>query len=36
MDEYWTNIKGYPDYAVSTCGNVENMVTGRILKCGVD
>eukprot|EP01041_Mallomonas_annulata_P003281 gene3281-6495_t len=34
--EYWTNIKDYPDYAVSTFGNVENMKTGRILKAGID
>ena len=36
MEEYWTNIKGYPNYAVSTFGNVENMVTGRILKACID
>eukprot|EP01038_Epipyxis_sp_PR26KG_P019695 gene19695-27881_t len=36
MEEYWTNIKDYPNYAVSTFGNVENMKTGRILKAGID
>jgi hypothetical protein len=36
MDEYWTNIKDYPDYAVSTFGNVENMKTGRILKPAIN
>eukprot|EP01041_Mallomonas_annulata_P041851 gene41851-66010_t len=31
-EEFWTNIKGYRDYAISTYGEVENMITGRILK----
>eukprot|EP01038_Epipyxis_sp_PR26KG_P002481 gene2481-3508_t len=32
MDEYWTTVKGNNNYAVSTFGNVENMLTGRILQ----
>eukprot|EP01038_Epipyxis_sp_PR26KG_P018364 gene18364-25869_t len=37
MDEYWTTVKGNNDYAVSTFGNVENMITGgRILQPQID
>ena len=36
MEEYWTNIKGNNNYCISTFGNVENMVTGRILKACID
>ena len=31
-EEFWTNIKGYRDYAISTYGNVENMMSCKILK----
>ena len=31
-EEFWTNVRGYPDYAISTYGSVENMVTCKILK----
>ena len=34
--EFWTNIKDYPNYAISTYGNVENMNTCKILKYGMD
>ena len=36
MDEYWTTVKGNNNYCVSTFGNVENMLTGRILKTSID
>eukprot|EP01038_Epipyxis_sp_PR26KG_P018376 gene18376-25887_t len=36
MDEYWTTVKGNKNYAVSTFGNVENMLTGRILKTRIN
>ena len=28
----WTDIKGYPDYQVSICGQVKNINTNKILK----
>eukprot|EP01038_Epipyxis_sp_PR26KG_P018300 gene18300-25759_t len=34
--EYWTTVKGNNNYAVSTFGNVENMLTGRILQPQID
>ena len=33
-DEYWRIIKDFPNYSVSTFGNVRNDKTGRILKPG--
>ena len=35
-EEFWTNIRGYPDYAISTYGNVENMVTCKILNPAIN
>jgi hypothetical protein len=32
MAEVYANITGYPNYQVSTFGNVKNVKTGRILK----
>eukprot|EP01038_Epipyxis_sp_PR26KG_P018690 gene18690-26428_t len=34
--EYWTTVKRNNNYAVSTFGNVENIITGRILKTRID
>jgi len=33
-EEEWTTIKDFPNYFISTFGNVENSLTGRILKPG--
>ena len=30
--EYWTDIKGYPNYSVSNLGRVRSKKTGKILK----
>ena len=30
--EYWEDIKGYPNYAVSNLGRIKNKVSGKILK----
>ena len=30
--EIWKPIKGYPNYSVSSLGNVKNVITKRILK----
>ena len=32
LKETWKTIKGFPNYEVSTYGNVRNVKTGRILK----
>ena len=32
LKETWKQIKGFPNYEVSTYGNVRNVKTGRILK----
>lgn len=32
LKETWKTIKGFPDYEVSTYGNVRNAKTGKILK----
>ena len=34
--EIYANIVGFPNYQVSTFGNVKNVKTGRILKAGLD
>ena len=32
LKETWAKINGWPNYEVSTYGNVRNVKTGRILK----
>ena len=32
----WLRIKGYPNYEVSICGMVRNVITKRILKPGIN
>ena len=32
LKETWAKIKGFPNYEVSTYGNVRNVKTGKILK----
>ena len=32
LKETWKQIKGFPNYEVSTYGNVRNVKTGKILK----
>ena len=34
--EYWSLINDFPNYEVSTFGNVKNIKTGRILQPGID
>ena len=36
LKETWKTIKGFPNYEVSTFGNVRNVKTGRILKPNKD
>lgn len=32
LKETWKQIKGFPDYEVSTFGNIKNVKTGKMLK----
>ena len=35
-EEFWTTINGNNNYCISTFGNVENMITGRIMKAVIN
>lgn len=36
MEEVWKQITDYPNYSISSFGNVKNMTTGKILKNNIN